>query len=301
MAVDLEAIRKRVAQLNGDRKNSSIQLWKPGVGEYKIRGLPCKNAKEGLPFIERWFYYFVNPGILTPKQFGKPDPIDDLIRKLFSTKNPDDRNVAKKMLPKMRAFMPIIVRGEENKGVQFWSFGTPIYKRLLGFFSEEDVGDFLDPETGCDLKVAVTHQPGKMFNGKPSFDTVVDYRRASKLSDNPELAKQWLDSIPNIDDMYKLKSTAEIEHILTNWMNGGQSSSADEGTLRDSSSSSDALDEIASELKGEKVNAKPAAAKVEKPVKAKPKKADPTVDDEPSTTKKTIDDAFAELMDDEDN
>jgi hypothetical protein len=43
MAIDLEAIRKRVAQLSGGYKNSAIQLWKPGVGEYKVRGLAWKN------------------------------------------------------------------------------------------------------------------------------------------------------------------------------------------------------------------------------------------------------------------
>jgi hypothetical protein len=122
MAIDLEAIRKRVAQLSGNYKNSSIQLWKPGVGEYKIRGLAWKNAPEGSPIIEKWFYYLGNgPGILTPNQFGKPDPIQDLIRKLYSSGKPEDKTLAKKLLPKMRAYLPIIVRGEEAKGVQVWS------------------------------------------------------------------------------------------------------------------------------------------------------------------------------------
>jgi len=298
MAIDLEAIRRRVAELSGNKKNSSIQMWKPGIGEYKVRGLPWKNPTEGLPFIERWFYYFVNPGILTPKQFGKPDPIDDLIRKLFSSGKPDDRIVAKKMLPKMRAYMPVIVRGEESKGVQVWSFGKPIYQRLLGFFNEEDVGDILDPNEGFDLKVTISHTQGKMFNGKPSLDTTVDVRRPSKLSDDPALSKQWLDSVPNLDDMYKLKSTQEIEAILNSWLNGGDASSSD-GTSRDDGSSSDELDKIANELK---TSPSVPVAAAEPKAKAKAKKSAPTpsVDDEPAAAKKSIEDAFAELMEEDD-
>jgi len=119
MAIDLEAIKRRVAELSGVKKTSSVQMWKPGLGEHKVRCLPWKNAAEGQPFMERWFYYIGdNAGILAPNQFGKPDPINDLIRKLYSSGKPDDRTLAKKLAPKMRCYAPVIVRGEEDKGVQ---------------------------------------------------------------------------------------------------------------------------------------------------------------------------------------
>lgn len=306
MAVDLAAIRRRVQELSGQRRQSSIQLWKPGPGEYKIRGLPWKNPPEGQPFIERWFYYFVNPAILAPHQFGKPDPINDLIRKLYSSGKPDERILAKKLQPKMRAYMPIIVRGQEDKGVQVWSFGKGIYQKLLGYFLNEEVGDILDPNEGFDLHVVISQTPGKQFQDA----SVEAARRPRKLSDDAAQAKQWLDSVPNIDDMYRLKSAQEIEMILNNWLNGGDtlSDGLDDGTSKGASPPGDEFDKLVNDVKGESKNAAstseptPSEAKADKSVKGKSGKkaaAAADVDEEVPVPKKSLDDAFNELMQDD--
>lgn len=286
MAVDLEAIRRRMAELSGIKKTSSVQLWKPALGEYKVRCLPWKNSPDGQPFVERWFYYLgTNAGILAPKQFGKPDPIDDLIRKLYSSGKPEDRNLAKQLQPKMRAYTPVIVKGQEDKGPQVWSFGKIVYQRLLSFFVDEDYGDILDPNEGFDLKVTITQAPGKQFQ-----DTVVDCKgRSTKLHDDPAVMKKWLDSIPNIDDMYRLKSKEEIESVLNAWLNGDAppSESHDEGTSRGAPPKTD-LDDLVKDIK--EVSKKP------KPPVAAPK-AD--VDDTVAVKKQSLDEAFADLMGDD--
>jgi hypothetical protein len=278
MAIDLEAIKKRVAELSGVKKTSSIQMWKPQLGEHKIRCLPWKNSPDGQPFAERWFYYIGdNAGILTPNQFGKPDPINDLIRKLYSSGKPDDRNLAKKLAPKMRCYAPVIVRGEEDKGVQVWSFGKLVYQRMLSFFLDEEVGDILSPTEGFDLKVSITKQPGKQFN-----DTTVDpARRPSKLHEDAKQMETWLNTIPNLDDMYRLKSTQEIETILNNWLSGGTSSESDksEGTSR-GTSVSDELDSLTSEIK----------------TTPQDKKSKKDTSESKSSKKQSLDDAFADLM-----
>lgn len=279
MAIDLEAIKRRVAELSGVKKTSSVQLWKPSLGEHKIRCLPWKNSPDGQPFAERWFYYIGdNAGILAPNQFGKPDPINDLIRKLYSSGKPDDRNLAKKLQPKMRCYAPVIVRGEEDKGVQVWAFGKLVYQRMLGFFLDEEVGDILSPTEGFDLKVSITKQPGKQFN-----DTTVDpARRPSKLHEDSKQMESWLNSIPNIDDMYRLKSTQEIETVLNNWLNGGSAADATPEMSR-GVVTTDALDDLVAEVKSS--DTKPAAKKSKK--------------DDDSAKKQSLDDAFADLMNDE--
>jgi hypothetical protein len=284
MAIDLEAIRRRVSELSGVKKTSSVQMWKPSLGEYKVRCLPWKNTPEGQPFAERWFYYIgENAGLLTPKQFGKPDPIDDLIRKLYSSGKPDDRVLAKKLAPKMRCYAPVVVRGEEDKGVQVWSFGKVVYQRMLSFFLDEEVGDILDPSQGFDLKVTITKAQGKQFN-----DTMVDpARRPSKLHEDGATAKKWLDSVPNLDDMYRLKSTQEIETILNNWLNGGSSEETPDtntGTTRNVPTT-DALDDLVAEVKATTKEATPAPKKSKK-------------SDDESSKKQSLDDAFADLMGD---
>jgi len=282
MAIDLEAIKRRVAELSGVKKTSSVQIWKPGLGEHKVRCLPWKAAPDGQPFMERWFYYIgENTGILAPNQFGKPDPINDLIRKLYSSGKPDDRLLAKKLAPKMRCYAPVIVRGEEDKGVQVWSFGKIVYQRMLSFFLDEEVGDILSPTDGFDLKVSITKAPGKQFN-----DTLVDpARRPSKLHDDSKLVETWLNSVPNIDDMYRLKSTQEIEAVLNNWLNGGAQEEVSSKETTRGPAPVDALDDLVAEVK---------AAPPEKPVAKKTKKSD---DDAP-VKKQSLDDAFADLMGD---
>jgi len=277
MAIDLEAIKRRVAELSGVKKTSSVQMWKPGLGEYKIRCLPWKNAGEGQPFMERWFYYIgENAGLLAPNQFGKPDPINDLIRKLYSSGKPDDRLLAKKLAPKMRCYAPVIVRGEEDKGVQVWAFGKIVYQRMLGFFLDEEVGDILDPSQGFDLKVTISKAPGKQFN-----DTMVDpARRPSKLHEDQKVASTWLEAVPNIDDLYRLKSTQEIETVLNNWLNGGATDEVSSTETTRGPTPADALDDLVAEVKAA-------------PPQKKPKKSD----DEPPK-KQSLDDAFADLMSD---
>jgi hypothetical protein len=276
MAVDIEAIKRRVAELSGLKKTSSVQMWKPGLGEHKVRCLPWKNSVDGQPFAERWFYYIgENSGILTPKQFGKPDPIDDLIRKLYSSGKPDDRVLAKKLAPKMRCYAPVIVRGEEDKGVQIWSFGKLVYQRMLGFFLDEDVGDILSPTDGFDLKVTITKQAGKQFN-----DTTVDpARKSTPLHSDPSVSQKWLDNIPNIDDMYRLKTTQEIEAVLNNWLSGGTSeSNADTGTVR-GAEPVDELENLVAEVK-----------------QTSEKKTVVKKSEKPEAKKQSLDDAFADLI-----
>jgi hypothetical protein len=95
---------------------------------------------------------------------------------------------------------------------------------------DEDYGDITDPESGRDLKVSVTKQPGKTF-----ADTKVTPRATqTPLSKDSSQAKQWLSSVPNIDDYEELLETEQIEKRVNDWLTGGSSSSASSevGTIK---------------------------------------------------------------------
>lgn len=305
MAVNLDAIRKRIQELNGERNanNSSIQLWKPGVGEYKVRGIPWKNAEDGVPLISRYFYYLGNEKrFLAPYQFGKPDPINDLRMKLFKTKSPDDKELAKKLFPKPQTYMAIIVRGQEEQGPIVWALGKQLTDKMLSYWLDEEVGDILDPESGFDIKVHVVKDPRpdvKWCNVDVAKTGAM--RNSSKLHADPEQVKKWLDAVPNLDEMYQQKSNQEVETILARWLNDGAPTDRSDGTPKGPAAAESELDKIAEEVKagGHSVPkaeaAKPVAAK--KPV---PKK--PVIDDDDdvpvkstSSGKIDLDAAFAEL------
>lgn len=217
MAIDLDAIRRKVEQLSGNNKKNSV-LWKPKPGEYMVRLIAFQN-NDGQPFKERMFYYNIgsSPGLLAPKQFGKPDPIEELIQKLRAEGTPESYNLAKKLYPKMRCYAAIVVRGEEDKGVQIWSFGKQVYQDLLNLMLDADYGDITDPKTGRDLKVSIVKAPGAEF----AKTTVMPKPKESKLSENAQTASEWIKNIPDVDTLYTCKSYDELEKIVNDWLNAG--------------------------------------------------------------------------------
>jgi len=240
MAVNLDAIRRKLNQLSGggSRRDS---MWRPEEGkEYTVRLLAFPD-NEGQPFKELWFYYNVgnNPGLLAPHQFGKPDPIQDLINKLRAEGSKESYELAKKLYPKMRAYAPVVVRGEEDKGVRIWSFGKTVLQDIYNIMLDEDYGDITDALEGRDVRVMCTKAPGKQY-----ADTKVTARaKISKLNEDQKKAKEWLGTIPNLLEMYPLKTEQELENIVNAWLNGDQgspessaSSNEDEGASRGGSS-----------------------------------------------------------------
>jgi hypothetical protein len=235
MAVNFDALRKKLDNLSGNNKKSSSS-WKPKEGEdYTVRLLSFPN-NEGQPFKELWFYYNIgnNPGLLAPYQFGQPDPIQDLITKLRDEGTKESYELAKKLYPKMRCYAPVVVRGEEDKGVQIWAFGKQVYQTLLGIMLDEDYGDITDPESGRDVKVRCFKPAGKKY----SETEVMPRGKSSPLTSNAGTAKQWISNIPDVSKLFDLKSADELTKIVNDWIEGGAGTDSD-GTTRGGSVSDD--------------------------------------------------------------
>ena len=221
MAIDFDAIRNKLNQLSGNNSRRNM-MWRPEEGTTSSVRLIAFPDNDGQPFKERWFYYNIgnNPGLLTPHQFGNEDPIQELINKLRSDNSEtqkDSYELAKKLYPKMRSYAAVIVRGEEDKGIRLWSFGKMVYTDLLNIMLDEDYGDITDPLEGRDVKVECVKQPGRKW----AMTSVRPRPKSTQLSDDAKQAKEWIDSIPNIDDMYSCKSYDELEKIISDWLDDG--------------------------------------------------------------------------------
>ena len=217
MAIDLDAIRNKLNQISGTNSRRNV-MWRPQEGEEATVRLFSFPDNEGQPFKERWFYYNIgnNPGLLAPYQFGKPDPIQELINKLRDDGSKESYDLAKKLYPKMRSYAPVVVRGEEDKGVRLWAFGKTVYQSLLNIMLDEDYGDITDPLEGRDVKVICTKAPGRQW----ASTEVRPRGRSSKLATNTEKAQEWLDNIPDLDSLFTLKSYEELEKIVNDWLSG---------------------------------------------------------------------------------
>lgn len=250
MAINIDAIRRKVEQL----KNSSFnRTWYPkDMGVYYVRVVPWPDEllEEGLPFIERFMYRLDREQFFAPRQFDKPDPINEMISKLQRSKKPEDKELAKRLYPKLHGFIAIVVRGEEDKGVQLWDVNKFIYERLNGFFLDAEIDeDWTDPVKGYDLKIEVSAS-GKFFNNKPVKDVLVTVsRKSTPLSTDKELMKKWLANMPDINEYFPPKSEAEITKVLDRWLATGSTEDVtSDGTAR-GANASEALDALADEVK----------------------------------------------------
>ena len=233
MGIDLDAIRKKLNQLSGNSSRRNT-MWRPQEGEEITVRLLSFPDNDGQPFKELWFYYNIgnNPGLLAPYQFGNPDPIQELINKLRDDGSKDSYELAKKLYPKMRSYAPVVVRNEEDKGVRIWAFGKTVYQSLLNIMLDEDYGDITDPLDGRDVKVVCTKAPGRMW----ASTEVRPRGKQSPLSENTDTAKEWIDNVPELDELYTLKSYEELEKIVTDWLNGDDVNNDDNlGTAHESS------------------------------------------------------------------
>ncbi len=228
MAIDLEKIRKRIEQLNSNRSagdNSSSILWRPKPGKYVIRTLPWAKMPDGEVYPERWFYYDIGPrgGLVAPDQFGQADPVKELRIKCFEDGRPEMRELGKKLFPRMKAYIPIVIRGHEAEGVKLWAVSKTVHSEMLNYYLDSSLNEaplgIGDTEAGFDIDVEITATPGLMPGQTftKAKTGIPRARKASKLSDDKEQAAKWLASIPNIDEMYPCPSYEEVKGHVDAW------------------------------------------------------------------------------------
>ena len=119
MALDMGALRAKLDRFKnqGERTNA---FWRPTEGKQVIRIVPWAERPEN-PFIEMYFHYLGNRTYLSPKSYGKPDPIAEFGEHLRGDGDKESWQQAKPFFPKLRTFVPIVVRGQEDQGVRYWS------------------------------------------------------------------------------------------------------------------------------------------------------------------------------------
>jgi hypothetical protein len=215
MAIDFEAIKRKLDRLSGNNTSRNT-MWKPTEGEKHSVRLLSFPDNDGQPFKELMFYYNIpgQRGLLAPSQFGKRDPIQELINKLRDEGTKESYDMAKKLYPKMRVYAACIVRGEESEGVKLWGFGKTVYQKLLALMLDEDYGDITDPFEGRDINVVCSKNPGQQW----AMTEVTPRGKETKLSKDSKQAKQWLDNLPDVDSIFQLKSYDELSKIINDWL-----------------------------------------------------------------------------------
>lgn len=223
MGMDLSAVKSKLSSLQnqrqggGQKRDMSLILWKPTVGKHSVRIVPAMWDRSN-PFKEVLVHYGIgNRTMISLQNFGEKDPIVEFAKQLRQTSDKENWSLAKKLEPKMRVFTPVIVRGEEDKGVRLWEFGKQVYQELLSIADDPDVGDYTDPVQGRDITIETT---GPETNGTQFNQSKVRVRtKITALSDSADDVKKWLEAQPDPFTIFKKYSYDEMKEALLSWLN----------------------------------------------------------------------------------
>ena len=202
----------------GQKTDYTTIFWRPTVGKQQIRIVPSTYDSSN-PFTELKFYYGItNKVMISPANFGDKDPIALFAGKLREGEyNKENYVLAKKLDAKNRVFVPVVVRGEEDKGVRLWQFGKTVYEELLALAVDEEIGDYTDIVNGRDLTVETV---GPESTGTPYNKSSVRVRlKTSPLSEDASLVEKWCNEQPNPKDgLFKRYSFDEMKSALEKWL-----------------------------------------------------------------------------------
>lgn len=214
MSLDINALRAKLNQFT--RQNSrGDDIWRPTEGKTVIRIVPWKDNPQN-PFIEMYFHYLGNKTHLSPTSFGNRDPILEFAEALAAGGTKDDYAQARPFRPKLRTFVPMIVRGEESKGVRFMSFGKTVYTELLSIIADPDYGDITDVQNGRD--VVVEYIPQEKSDTNFAKTMVRPKPNITPLSEDAATVQRLLTEQPDIRSLYKEPSYEELKAFLEHYL-----------------------------------------------------------------------------------
>jgi len=220
--MDLNALKQKLDTLQqktpvgGQKRDYSLTFWRPTVGKQQIRIVPSAHNPKN-PFTELKFYYGItNKVMVSPLNWGEKDPIALFAKKLREEYTKENYLLAKKLDAKTRIFVPVIVRGEEDKGVRLWQFGKLIYEELLSLAVDEEIGDYTDIVNGRDLTIETV---GPESTGTQYNKSSVRVRlKESPLSADATQVEKWKKDQPDPTSEFKRFTFDEMKSALEKWL-----------------------------------------------------------------------------------
>ena len=148
--------------------------------------------------------------------WGEKDPVVEFSKQLRQSDDKENWKLAKKIEPKMRVFAPVIVRGEEDKGVRLWEFGKEIYMQLLGIAEDEDYGDYIDINDGRDFTVDVVKGD---IGGRQGLKSSIRIKpKTTALSTDAALIQTFLKEQPVLLEIQRKMDFEALKEVLQNWL-----------------------------------------------------------------------------------
>lgn len=262
MSYNIEELKKKINALSGTPKSgdkAKITWWKPELGTHDIRFVPLSDG-QGNPLAQPFFEiaYYDNKDLgdrrfVAPSQFGSPDPLKEVAMELAKDKSREAWLVRKKLTPRERYYAAVLVRGQEEKGIQVWEISPKVCKDIYSLLVLPDYAedDLFSVENGFDFTVSVT-ATDKMFNNYPVKEIkLVPRRKSTKLAPKKEQIEALVKAVPNFEAYFKaqVKSEDELIQIRDNFLaaqtdESGHTESTPEGTARGGDTAASAVADV---------------------------------------------------------
>jgi len=235
MAYNLDAIKQKIADLSGGRnggKSDRVKLtwFKPSLladgskNSYEIRFMPYTD-RQGQPFEEVSYYdnkELSERRFVSPAQYQLEDPIFDLINELRKENTRETWRLMNNLRPKDRFYAPIVVRGEEDRGVQIWELNSKILKDIYSILAHPDYADedMMDAENGFDFTLDV-EDSGKMFGKwKVKNYNLTPRRKPTRLAKGKKDVDALVASVPDLEAYFKgqVRNPEQLQQTVENFL-----------------------------------------------------------------------------------
>jgi hypothetical protein len=213
MSLDLNKIKSRLDSLKSTQ-NKTTAVWKPTPGKNVIRIVPYAHNPEN-PFIELLFHYNMNgKTYLSPASFGRPDPIVEFANKLKKSGDKEEWKTGRSLEPKLRTYVPVLVRGAEHEGVKFWGMGKQVYQEILSIIA--------------DAEFKTAEETGKSF---PETTIRVKPNQTPAFDPSDAAIKEKVKNQKNVTELFPELSYEELAAVMDTWLNSSQEAAEDGETV----------------------------------------------------------------------
>jgi hypothetical protein len=104
----------------------------------------------------------------------------------------------------------VIVRGQEEKGPQLWTYNKKVYRQIIKGFVDANA-DLSDPQTGRDISVK-KYKPDDPNVYWTEMDVAIKSNESKLATD--WIVSKWLDDQIELETLYKIPSFSELEEKL---------------------------------------------------------------------------------------
>lgn len=206
--LDINLLKSRMGKLGDVQIQKEIKYLDLNIGETKsIRFLPLTDGNFCKEF--HLYYGIASNYFVAPCKSGKPDPVAE---QLEADKHCGVPGYLKPFTPKLRCVAPVLVRGEEDKGIQIFTFNQFVYLDIIRkITTNPKFHNATDPIDGFDFTVSRTKADTKSY-----AIITVNPSQQRPLFDNPHQdLESFMDTMPDIDSIYTEYDYEKMKDILS--------------------------------------------------------------------------------------